>query len=456
MVARTLAPHVATFFTAGVDGEIESSIVHGPAELVEEVRRWEAALRGVDPLAPSKLGGAPGRIATLGHLDEEAREAYEQLGVIGDVRLLIRDAGRVVAGVTLWRPFESSPWSGAQLRLLEALQPLIELAYLSCVQATSGFEARLPASLTGRQRQVARLLAAGASNLEIARALYVTPNTAKSHARAVLSKLGLASRREMVMRFIPTPAASEPSLSPAGTAEASESEIRLQGDRAARRLLAPVLAWGVERIGATIGGCAFLSPRSELVAEAWGSARAQAPDPRLTWRVHRAVLPPTETPEVIRHLDDEAAASPVVSLDVGELVAGLGLAAPLLAVLRIQGRTAGIVWLSRDLRAPLDDRESARELRGVHPLIELINSARLPDSSGRRSTPSDLAELGLTPRELAVARRALEGESNAVIARGLGITESTVKRHMTAILAKAGVRSRTQLIALLSDELGLD
>jgi DNA-binding NarL/FixJ family response regulator len=467
VVARTLAPHVATFFTVGGDGEIESSVVHGahlpPAELVEEVRGWKVALRGIDPLAPSKLGDAPGRIATLGDLDEAARKAYEQLGVIGDVRLLVGDAGRVVAGVTLWRPFGSSPWTSAQLRRLEALQPLIELAYLSCLHAASGFEARLPASLTGRQRQVARLLAAGASNLEIARALYVTPHTAKSHARAVLSKLGLASRREMVMRFMPTPAVS--GLSQVGIAapEGRESAIRLQGDQAARRVLAPVLGWGVERIGATIGGCVFFSLRSELVAEAWGSARAgaQTPDARLTWRVHRSLLPAARTREVIRYMDSETAGSPVVQLDdaqpypsddrVGELVAGLGLTAPLLAVLRVQGRTAGLVWLSRDPRAPLDQRESARELRGVHPLLELIHGARLPEGPGRRTAPSDLAELGLTPRELAVARLALEGESNAAIARRLGIRESTVKRHMTAILAKSGVRSRTQLIALLSD-----
>jgi DNA-binding CsgD family transcriptional regulator len=44
---------------------------------------------------------------------------------------------------------------------------------------------------------------------------------------------------------------------------------------------------------------------------------------------------------------------------------------------------------------------------------------------------------------------ALEGDSNPVIARGLGISQSTVKKHMSGVLAKCGVASRNQLIALL-------
>jgi DNA-binding CsgD family transcriptional regulator len=63
----------------------------------------------------------------------------------------------------------------------------------------------------------------------------------------------------------------------------------------------------------------------------------------------------------------------------------------------------------------------------------------------------DLADRGLTERELAVARLALEGRSNADIAVALGISQSTVKHHIGRVLAKCGVRSRTQLIALVSD-----
>jgi DNA-binding CsgD family transcriptional regulator len=138
--------------------------------------------------------------------------------------------------------------------------------------------------------------------------------------------------------------------------------------------------------------------------------------------------------------------------DLAELVGNLGLAPPLMTVLRTRGRITGLIWLCRDARAAPDQRESARLLRSLHPLLQLTHVTRLADDRGQVSTVDDLAERGLTPREIAVARLALAGEGNAAIARALRISESTVKKHMTHILAKCGVRSRTQLIALLSDE----
>ena len=54
-----------------------------------------------------------------------------------------------------------------------------------------------PAGLTPRQLEVARLVATGATNAEIARTLVVSPKTAGHHVSAVLAKLGLASRREV-------------------------------------------------------------------------------------------------------------------------------------------------------------------------------------------------------------------------------------------------------------------
>ena len=54
-----------------------------------------------------------------------------------------------------------------------------------------------PAGLTPRQLEVARLIATGATNAEIARQLVVSPKTAGHHVSAVLAKLGLGSRREV-------------------------------------------------------------------------------------------------------------------------------------------------------------------------------------------------------------------------------------------------------------------
>ncbi|GAB3931866.1 response regulator transcription factor [Kribbella albertanoniae] len=60
----------------------------------------------------------------------------------------------------------------------------------------------------------------------------------------------------------------------------------------------------------------------------------------------------------------------------------------------------------------------------------------------------------LTPREREVAIEVAEGLSNAEIAAKLVLSESTVKVHITHIMAKLGLSNRTKL-ALLVHDLGL-
>jgi DNA-binding NarL/FixJ family response regulator len=52
-------------------------------------------------------------------------------------------------------------------------------------------------ALTAREREVALLIAAGLTNAELARKLYISPKTAAVHVSSILRKLGVASRTEV-------------------------------------------------------------------------------------------------------------------------------------------------------------------------------------------------------------------------------------------------------------------
>lgn len=76
--------------------------------------------------------------------------------------------------------------------------------------------------------------------------------------------------------------------------------------------------------------------------------------------------------------------------------------------------------------------------------------SRLPP----RASANESLVAPLSERELDVLRHLTRGQSNKEIASDLGITEGTVKNHMTNVLSKLGALDRLQA-ALKAKELGL-
>jgi DNA-binding NarL/FixJ family response regulator len=91
--------------------------------------------------------------------------------------------------------------------------------------------------------------------------------------------------------------------------------------------------------------------------------------------------------------------------------------------------------------------ELVRAIRHVHgggTYLSPTIGAKLASHTARSRRDTSL----LTPRELAVLRLVAAGQSNRQIADSLGITERTVKFHVTAIFNKLGADNRAQAVAL--------
>lgn len=96
---------------------------------------------------------------------------------------------------------------------------------------------------------------------------------------------------------------------------------------------------------------------------------------------------------------------------------------------------------------------------------ELVRAIRAAAAGQVRLSPAAAVRLAeevrgqtsvekLTDRETSVLRLVARGLANKEIGRALGIGEETVKTHVSSVLSKMGVQSRTQA-ALLAAQMGL-
>ena len=87
---------------------------------------------------------------------------------------------------------------------------------------------------------------------------------------------------------------------------------------------------------------------------------------------------------------------------------------------------------------------------GIYIPPDILVRQELPspraEAIRRRRSKVSPSDFGLTQRQLEVLAHMMQGKSNKMICRPLGVTEATVKTHVTAILKALNVSSRIEAV----------
>jgi DNA-binding CsgD family transcriptional regulator len=176
-----------------------------PDDAERWVARSRAHLAGWEPIAGAALNHAEGLIRMAGGTVGVAREALERAIRGWDERNRIWEAtsGRLDLAQCLMRAnrfAEAATLLGEARRTAAGLgsEPLVARAdELLRAGRGRGVEDEPWRPLTIREFEVARLIADGLTNAEIAEALEIAPKTASSHVEHILAKLGVTRRAEI-------------------------------------------------------------------------------------------------------------------------------------------------------------------------------------------------------------------------------------------------------------------
>jgi DNA-binding NarL/FixJ family response regulator len=107
-------------------------------------------------------------------------------------------------------------------------------------------------------------------------------------------------------------------------------------------------------------------------------------------------------------------------------------------------RSGASGYLLKDLPAA-DLAQAVRMAHaGVHQFDPSVTTRLVSALDKRSTTEPSTVDTKLTAREVAVLRLIAAGATNREIATRLAVSEGTVKNHVSSILARLGLRDRTQ------------
>lgn len=137
--------------------------------------------------------------------------------------------------------------------------------------------------------------------------------------------------------------------------------------------------------------------------------------------------------EVLKAIKDEGLDARVIMLTVSDQAEDLMAA--------LQAGADG--YLLKDMEPEDLMQQLAEAARGKITISERLTQL-LVASLRDKARPCSQAEAGLTEQESRILEQLVEGKSNKLIARDLGIAEGTVKVHVKHVLKKLNLRSRVE------------
>jgi DNA-binding CsgD family transcriptional regulator len=174
--------------------------------LVGSLRRWIHLGGGTIDATQASCGGPPTPFdLEIGGQWEEAAQEWADRGCSYDAAVALL-GGDITAVTSALDTFRQLGAKAAARRAQQRLAVLRERA----PRTRQADKLSDPHALTGRQRQVFDLLAAGLSNPEIAAELHISPKTVGHHVEAILAKLGVQNRTHAVAYALQHRATSPP------------------------------------------------------------------------------------------------------------------------------------------------------------------------------------------------------------------------------------------------------